>query len=327
VKCALRDAINAIPQEAFTGLATKSRITVTTSACWEKTQKQGGTIEAIHEMMLPCVRGKPIPLRDLETGEVCERKAMSSFDTIGEAVFWESLDTVLYTPPNILRKAFLTVVKEPGKGRSVTKASACLKIVLDLVNKICAEPLRKGIPSSASGMGKSHHGWQFFLELMSNEYRESLFRVKTREEEEYVDYIARVDTYEDTFFSSTDYEEATDQMSHEFAALAGSAWMRKCGIPAVLRGIVMETCYKPRQIYFTGLGALKHIGTEAPAYGAAIRSVTLVRGILMGDPITKIVLHLSNIVARTLGKDMGKPSFLAPFFTNPFEICEEVKRS
>jgi hypothetical protein len=221
----LDSVLDRLPQEAFTGLATKARVTVTTAASWENTRKTGGTAESIREILMGYGIESPVPVRDLDTGRITVLRAPDAFETVGEYIFWACLDTVLKTPLEDLKKVFLTVVKEPGKARSVTKGRACLKIVLDLVSKICAWPMKKGLRSSRSGMGQSHHGWNFFLRTMSEEMKEDLFHVIDREENTFGEYVERTDTFEDFFVSSTDFKEATDQMKHEFASLAGNAWM------------------------------------------------------------------------------------------------------
>jgi hypothetical protein len=312
ILASLVKTLNELPQEAFTGLATKARVTVATSACWEKTRKEGGTIEAIREALLQYSIDSPVPIRDLDTGEISGYKGPWGFETVGEFVFWASLDTILRTPRDDLRYIFLTVVQEPGKARTVTKGSACLKIVLDVVNKICSWPLKRGIESSTSGMGRSHHAWNFFIRMMSDEMKEDLFKVHERQEEVFEGYVERTDTYEDFFVSSTDYKEATDGMLHEFAQPAGNYWMLKCGIPKVLRGVVNMACYGPRTVVFTGLGAMASVGKPS-LLGGDLREVTLVRGIPMGDPLTKIVLHMSNILARSIGENLRNADFYNSF--------------
>jgi len=303
VKAALDQILRDLPQEAFTGLATKARVTVATSASWEKTRKEGGTVEAIREVLGTYSADDPVPVRDLTTGKIIDYIAPTAFESIGEFVFWASLDHILRTPHEYLRFIFLTVVQEPGKARTVTKGSACLKIVLDVVNKICSWPLKKGIESSNSGMGRSHHAWNYFIRMMSDEMKHDLFHVSERQEEPYEGYIERTDEYSDFFLSSTDYKEATDAMLHEFAQMSGNAWMLKCGIPPVLRGVVNMACYGPRTVVFTGTGGLSGIGRPSPL-GENLREVTMVRGIPMGDPLTKIVLHMSNIVTRSIGSGL-----------------------
>jgi len=312
-RTAIEEILNELPVAAVTGLGTKSRVTVTSAASWEKTRRQGGTIEAVKEMLNSIDPMSMVPKRNLDTGGVEETLFPEEFDSVGELIFWVCLDLVLRTPPEELRMAFLTVVKEPGKARSVTKARACLKIVLDLVSKICSEPLAKGIRSSHSGMTASNHGWNFFNSLSGELEREETFRVLHREESLFEGYVERTDTFEDLFVSSTDYSEATDSMRHDVALDLGAAWMIKCGIPAVLRGIVIETCYKPRTIFFKATGLLEDVGDPYPEFGEDIRKITLRQGVLMGDPLTKPVLHLLNVSVRHLSKRIIDPDFYSRF--------------
>jgi len=323
-RAALLEVIDKLPEEAFTGLRTKARVTVTTSSSWEKTRREGGTIEAAREILASLPIGEGVPVRDLDTGRVECYRDRSSFDSTGEVVFWLALDHTLRTPPDLLKQAFLTVVKEPGKARSVTKARACLKIVLDLVNKLVSAPLEKGIRSSASGMGKSNHGWNLFCRLMSDDAKDMVFNVIDREENPYEGYVERTDTFADLYVVSTDYQEATDQMLHSVASDLGQAWMRKCGIPKLLRSLVAETCFKPREVFFYASGALKTIGTDRPELGVNVRSVRLVRGILMGDPLTKVVLHLVNVVTRHLAVRLHDADFY-DYFSNGSEAFEEMR--
>jgi len=304
-----------LPDASFTGLATKARVTISGAACWEATRKEGGTAQAVLDIMSKYDEFG-IPVRDLNTGAIQRYVDKSDFDSAGEAVFWACLHEVLNTQPLELRKAFLTVVKEPGKGRSVTKGKTALKIVLDTVSKICSSPLRKGVESSKSGMGKSHHGWNFFLDMMSDDMKEELFTPESVEQEEYEDYMVKHIVWEDIFLGSTDYQEATDQMHHEFAEIAGVKWMRKCGIPRLLEGIVRATCYNPRTIFFTGTGVLANIGEPELYLGTDVRSVQLRRGVLMGDPLTKVVLHLSNITARSLATGLLSGNAMSGFMNS-----------
>jgi hypothetical protein len=305
-RMAIEEVIHNLPVAAVTGLSTKSRVTVTSAACWEKTRREGGTTEQIKEMIGGVDPMSQIPIRDLDTGRVEAWKFQDDFNTVGELIFWVSLDRVLHTPPVELRKAFLTVVKEPGKARSVTKARACLKIVLDLVSKLCSEPLAKGIRSSQSGMSASNHGWNFFNSFSNDIERNEVFHLLKREETTFEGYVERTDTFEDVFVSSTDYKNATDSLQHKVAMDLGVPWMTKCGIPKVLQGIVIETCYKPREIFFKATGLLEDLGEPVDN---DIHRITLRQGVLMGDPLTKPVLHLINVCDRLLQKRMLDPDF------------------
>jgi hypothetical protein len=288
-----------LPEEVFTGLKTKSRVSVTGSACAEATRAEGGTYEAL--LVLVTSREDMIPVRDFDTGKVLTYKSASLFESAGEALFHCCLDEVLRTTPEELRKVQLTTVKEPGKARTVTKGPAALKVVLDTVSKICSWPLKK-LESSASGMGKSHHGWNLFCDLFDEQNFKKLFHVRDVEEEEYVDHLERTYVWEDLYFSSTDYQEATDRINHTVAARIGEYWMRRCGIPPLLRGIVHAVCFRPRTVYFSASGPLAEEGTKIEEN---LNCVTLKRGVLMGDPLTKVILHLVNILARQIGNDLS----------------------
>nr|UVB73563.1 RdRp [Beticola narnavirus 1] len=306
-RMAVQEVLENLPPVAVTGLATKSRVTVTSAACWEKTRKEGGTTEQIKQMICDLDPMSQVPVRNLDTGRVERWKFQDEFDSVGELIFWVSLDRVLHTPPVELRKAFLTVVKEPGKARSVTKARACLKIVLDLVSKLCSEPFIKGIRSSQSGMSASNHGWNFFNSFSNEIEREETFSLLSREERSFEGYVERTDTFEDLYVSSTDYSEATDRLQHQVGIDLGVPLMTKCGIPKVLQGIVVETCYNTRQIYFKATGLLEDLGERTDSEG--IHVITLRQGVLMGDPLTKPVLHLINVCDRLLQKRLLEPDF------------------
>jgi hypothetical protein len=322
---ALEEVLSGLDDSAFTGLGTKARVTVSTSASWEKTRNEGGTIEAAREILASLPVGEQVPIRDLDTGRIETYRDRDKFDSTGEVVFWLALDHTLRTPPDLLRQAFLTMVKEPGKARSVTKARACLKIVLDLVNKLVSGPLEKGIRSSTSGMGKANHGWNLFCRLMSDELKDMVFARESREENPYEGYVEITDTFKALYTSSTDFKEATDQLSHTVARDLGEAWMIKCGIPRLLRGIVCGTCFQPREVFFYADGVLNTLGTARPEYGRNVRSVLLLVGVLMGDPLTKVVLHLVNVIARHAGSRLQDADFYNKF-SNASEAYESFNR-
>jgi hypothetical protein len=305
----MNELIAELPDHIFTGLSTKARVTVTGSACWEHSRSEGGTAQAILDLMTE-FRDQPVPIRDLWTGKITDYSQIEQFDSTGTAIFWACLDKVLQTPREELSEVSLTIVKEPGKARVVTKGHAALKIVLDTVSKLVSEPLKKGFTSSQSGMGKSHHGWNLFKDLFSEEMESLIFNEKYREEDTYTDHVQRLQVWEDVYLSSTDYQEATDRMVHHFGRIVAAKWLRKCGIPPLLSGIVMGVCLQPRRIYFTGIGPLSNIGTE---FDGPIRYVTLKRGVLMGDPLTKVILHFANIISRRIGQGLTDATIFRHF--------------
>jgi hypothetical protein len=294
---------------------------VNANACWEKTQQEGGTLDAISEIVHLGSIGVKCKVRDLFTGEVVKEESLNDI-TPGTYVFWSCLDVVLKSDPASIRKAALVMISEPGKARTVTKASAALKIVLDVVNKICSWPLSK-IESSKSGMGRSSHAWNSFKSAFTPEGKEYAFNISREEIKKESDGSYLVTRhYRDLWMSSTDYEEATDSMNHEVARMISKYWMDKCGIPPVLQMIVNGTCFMPREIVFEAYGSMANYGIEwnHESPFKKPRYVTLVKGVLMGDPLTKVILHLVNILVRITGANYADANFIEKIF--PLESRE-----
>jgi hypothetical protein len=309
--------LSKIPDHAFTGIKTKASVIVTSSACYEASRKEGGTLEAINEIVMGANLGLRVNIRDLETGEITSRESLDSLG-IGTYIFYACLEQVLEMDIDSLRETKVVVVNEPGKARGVTKGRACLKIVLNVVNKICSEPLRKGVQSSNSGMGKASHGWNWFRDLFSEELSDIIFRPNYREREDINPELFQIEEkYQDAYFSSTDYSNATDHVHHEIADIIGTTWMLKCGIPKLLRTIVRKTCFRSRVILFDGTGPLEEFGSLVENRTRKLESK---RGILMGDPLTKVILHFINIGVRDTVLWLGDTTYTARYVQNSYAI-------
>lgn len=323
LRCLVEQMISELPDEPFTGLATKAGITVSTASCYEHTGAEDGTAQAIQEIVWEGKHlNRPIRIIDLDTGEAMERKYFSEV-TPGEYIFWTCLEYCLAMPLQELTTAFLVSAKEPSKSRTVTKGRACLKVVLNLVNGICSWPLGKAFESSESGMLKESHGWNLFRKTFSS-WRDIVFDVHKDVEAKGVGTNKiRTRTYTRLFASSTDYKTATDWERHDVARIFGEAWMRKCGIPRLLHGFVVATCYQKRRIEFFAGGPLRNIGHATDT--ESVRYIVTERGILMGDPLTKPVLHLINIAVRVLAADLVNPDQLGKIVSNPTQVSDRIR--
>jgi hypothetical protein len=302
IRAVMAEEVEALPDHIFTGLRTKASITVNANSCWEKTQSEAGTLATVQEFCRGRSKGDKAMVYDLETGKPSH--LLPDDATAGEYIFWRALEEVLWLTTDERRDAHLVVLGEPGKARSITKTRACVKIVLDLVNKICAVPLEKGFASSHSGMKAAHHAWNTFKDFENEEFEDLLFSKEESVAREFTDYKLVSVIYKAVFITSTDYETATDFMSHKAGREIGSLWMLKCGIPKVLRSLVCEIAYGPRNIYF--YGTMEKGELVDPQKN--LRKIQSCRGVLMGDPLTKIVLHFTNIVTRSIANRLvGTP--------------------
>lgn len=310
--------LSEIPDHVFSGLTTKAGVNPTTSACLENLREEGGTSEHIRSIVREGKLGRKVQMYDLDSGTFLRFETLEQLG-IGSYIFWRCLEEVRAMTPAALREAKVVMINEPGKARTVTKAHAALKCILDTINGICSYPLKKGVESSSSGMSKSNHGWNSFVSFYeTEEIRRLAFKVNNKKAETTPYGTHKVTyQYEDCWMSFTDYSEATDKMDHRIASFVAERWMLKCGIPKLLRGIVHETCFKPRTVYYDATGVLAEIGDPSDTrYGN--RYVTLQRGVLMGDPLTKVVLHLMNKGVRDSGR-------LVSLCDNPLSLLPQYK--
>jgi hypothetical protein len=323
IRAAIENVIEGIPPHHFTGLSTKARISVTSAATFENLKREYGTIQSVQDLLLNGAKGIKAKVINLYTGKFEE-----SIDIDPEPatyIFWRCLEFVMATPLDELKVAYTTMVREPAKARTVTKARTCLKIVLDVVSKICAAPLAKGLPSSTSGMKQSNQGWNFFKDMHNENLKDLVYGKPTRELiDETMDSAIFSETYRALFASSTDYEEATDSFDHNVARILGNRWMIQCGIPPILRGIVNATCYQSRKVFFTAKGPLKNIGH---AHSEEERYVILRRGVLMGDPLTKVILHLLNVCVRYGARNLTDFNFLRRVTDYPDQVSNSAREA
>jgi len=315
----LRNAIASFPDHIFSGLLTKARITLTTSACWEKTRQEGGSLQAVGDIVDSMKNGRKAKIIDLWDCKLISEKSGDEIE-IGEYIFWRCLEEVLTSPPEEVSKVWAIVVKEPGKGRTVTKGMVSLKIVLDVISKICSYPLKK-VPTSKSGMSMDAHGWNLFQDCF--QYQDVVFSQIRDGSSPVQRSLEGIDTrtYEDAFAECTDFENATDFMHHEIAWIFAKTWMDKCGIPHVLQRIVKKATFSERYVYFRRSGIFSEIGTSIP--GTIDGYVMLKRGVMMGDPLTKALLHLTNISSRSLGRYIGGGKYKELIADNPVHVHEE----
>jgi hypothetical protein len=287
-----------VPEHAFTGLSTKARITITASACWERTRAEGGSLQAIGDLMFEAKNGRKAKIYDLHTGRFLMFRGVDDMEA-GEYIFYRCLEEVLEMSPEESSQVFVTVVKEPGKARTVTKGMIALKIVLDVINKIVSYPLSK-VETSKSGMGMDAHGWNLFVDMFKHR-EETFVKTSISDEEATTKKRIRTVTYQDLYAECTDFTNATDAMNHMIGWLIAKKWMDKCGIPRILQIIVHKTCFKPRKVFFNAKSIFCDIGVD-DGTGTCTHYVTLLNGLMMGDPLTKVILHFTNISIRELGR-------------------------
>jgi hypothetical protein len=127
-------------------------------------------------------------------------------------------------------------------------------------------------PSSESGIGAANHAWNFFKRLSHNNPSAS--------------FIFKEDV--DTVVYSTDWETATDYCDPHIAAAMLNRLMAHLGVPKWYRETCVFALTCPRQV-------------ETLDKNQCPKEMFFTsRGVLMGDPVTKVVLHLYHLVGRRI---------------------------
>jgi len=307
--------IGEIPGYVFEGLDTKAAISLTTSACIESNRREGGGTQAISDLIAEGEQGRLANRIDLDTGAIVERFKYDGSNS-GDFIFWRCLEEVLSKSPERNREAFVAIVREPGKARTVTKGPIALRIVLDVINKICSFPLKK-LSSSSAGMEKDAHGWQMFKAFFENS--KETFHLQGKPELVGSPSLrvekSEIRTYDDLFVEFTDYETATDSFHHEVGKIIMMQWFSRVGIPKILQRIAFGVIPQRRKIIFEAQNLFNDIGE--PHEGTQ-RFIWLNSGFLMGDYLTKVILHIQNAATRKVGRFItatGDDDRLARFCT------------
>lgn len=186
----------------------------------------------------------------------------------------------------------ISLVAELGKYRTITVSTLQHALVLHPFSHMGLKIL-EAFPSSESGIGAANHAWNFFQRLShKNPSASFIFNEKIT-----------------TSVLSTDWSQATDYCDPYIAMAMLNRLMNLLGVPKWYRETVCFALTAPRQV------------ETLDRNGATIEVFYTSRGVLMGDPVTKVALHLHHLIG---GKIAGL--LLQDVFT-PDEDCSSDSES
>jgi hypothetical protein len=179
----------------------------------------------------------------------------------------------------------ISLVAELGKYRTITVSTLQHAVLLHPFSHMGIEMLGV-MPSSESGVGAANQAWNFFKRLShKNPSASFIFDEKI-----------------ETSVLSTDWTSATDYCD---PYIAGAMLNRLCsllGVPKWYRETMLFALTAPRQVELLD------------RHGVPISIFYTSRGVLMGDPVTKVVLHLHHLIggriAGLLLQDLFKDEIL-----------------
>lgn len=246
----------------------KAKISLSDSGEFFTKAHEGGKLEATRKVLSDLQEVEEI---NLETGFKTGRLLNRENSSVGEMIFnWACshfLERGKIYDTNVM-SVRVSLVSELGKYRGITVSHLAHSVLLHVASHILLEYIKE-VPSSNSGIGAANHAWNFF-KLLSHKNPVASFIFGNK----------------DTYVFSTDWKDATNYCDHTVAQGMINRLMHKLGFPNWYRQTVTFALCGPRQVEFVDEDT--HL----------LERYYTTRGVLMGDPVTKVVLHLYHIVAR-----------------------------
>jgi len=178
-----------------------------------------------------------------------------------------------------IRKATVITIKEPGKSRLLIKSQSILVWGLSIYNKLIQNSLSL-IKEHEVGLISSSNMWYHYK------------RIGPDSKESYFIYDENDKFKKDIVHCCQDWTRSTDYINLELARVLLSVFTDYIGIPKFLSSVCViasttETLYEV---------PIRIRGTEHLLTGK------FVRGMMMGNPVTKTCLHLIHCASEILGK-------------------------
>jgi hypothetical protein len=229
---------------------------------------EGGKLEATRKVLFENPNIEEINLETgFKTGKILNKDNSSVGDMIFHWACSKFKDRSKIYESNVM-SVRVSLVSELGKYRGITVSHLAHSVLLHVASHILLEYIKE-VPSSRSGVSAANHAWNFF-KLLSHKNPEANFIFGNK----------------DTYAFSTDWKDATNYCDHAVAQGMLNRTMFKLGFPTWYRQTAVFALCGPRQVEF--------VDDET----RLLERYYTTRGVLMGDPVTKVVLHLHHIVAR-----------------------------
>jgi len=278
--------------------------------------RQGGKIEDARVILNMAIDNKwEIPVRDLHDHEVIETFRVYHVDETSDydyvrPLFWLSYTIILnhmirkgfypervYYPLRHKGKLFepdpmiasIVHISEPGKERNLTKSTGYLAWFLTPASKITQDTLAC-LPEHDAGLRASSHEWrhQKRISALSHEsgFMYDIVTGKTRGE------IVQ---------SFKDWTESTDFIGKFIGWAHLSALFRYISFPEGYGNLIAHAIMEPQPV--TEVVALRNLEGETE-FEPVHWSGQISEGFMMGNPMTKTILHLIHVSERNVVRSM-----------------------
>jgi hypothetical protein len=254
----------------FSSVVESAKISLSDSGEFFTTTDQGGKLEAARRVL----RLNPeIPEINLDTG-LNTGKILTKDSPIGERLFHWACGkfqdrSKVYQNNNMSCR--ISLVAELGKYRLITVSTLQHAVLLHPMSHMGLKVL-EAFPSSESGIGAANHAWNFFKRLSHKNPSASFIFNESIE----------------TAVMSMDMSQATNYCDPYIAGAMLNRLSESLGVPKWYRETMLFALTAPRQV------------ETLDRHGAPIEHFYTKRGVLMGDPVTKVVLHLHHLIGRRI---------------------------
>jgi hypothetical protein len=255
----------------FETLMREAKISLSDSGEFFTPTAQGGKLEAARIVLQ---QNPEVAEVNLHTGALTGKLLTKENAQMGDRLFHWALGCFrdrsrCYDRNNMSCR--ISLVAELGKYRTITVSSLQHALLLHPLSHVGLKILEV-FPSSESGVGAANHAWNFFKRLSHGNPS--------------ADFIFREDV--NTVVYSTDWESSTDYCDPYIAGAMLNRLCSKLGVPKWYRETCVFALTAPRQVETLDRN-------QVP-----IEVFYTSRGVLMGDPLTKTVLHLHHLVGRRI---------------------------
>jgi len=257
-------------EKFFTDVANAAKVSLSDSGEFFTNTNDGGKLEASRRVL---IAHPEIPEIDLHTG-LPTGKILTRDSPTGERLFHWACGTFVDRTKVYEKNCMscrISLVAELGKYRTITVSTLQHAVLLHPFSHMGLKIL-EALPSSESGIGAANHAWNFFKRLSHKNPSASFIFNKDIE----------------TSVMSTDWESATDYCDPYIAGAMINRFMNLLGIPQWYAQTVHFALCAPRQV------------ETLDRNGVPVSKFYTSRGVLMGDPVTKVVLHLHHLVGRRI---------------------------
>jgi hypothetical protein len=261
-------------EKFFSKVASSAKISLSDSGEFFTKSSEGGKLEACRKILNNIESVDEINLfTGLKTGKILGKNDTSPGELLFHWACNQFVDRSNIYDKNIM-SVRMSLVSELGKYRAITVSHIAHAMLLHVLNHVLLKYL-EAIPSSASGISSANHAWTFF-ERLSHKNPSAGFIFSKSE----------------NYIFSTDWEQATNFCDHHVAAAVLNNICEIIGIPTWYRQTCVFALCAPRQVEF--------VDQEEKT----LEMFLTARGVLMGDPVCKPVLHFYHLVIRTAVKQM-----------------------